>query len=181
MKTKLRMILNLLLLSLGMMTHFACTSNTPHQERVRALLEGYEWKLEAKRFQQLPENTDLELMAIIKDSKSQPAYYQFRALTALRLYPNTRVAHFFEQYLKQNEPPTRLRRALESYGIAFSSNFPEQVERISGNFLKHPDAHLRIAAARILKKMNRQTSRQLLEQYLTQETEKWIHQAIGEK
>ncbi len=180
MKTTRQIMLSIGLLGLGMLMQVACTSTT-NTERVRPLLEGYEWKLEAERFEQLPDNSDLALMAIVKDTELRPNYYQFRGLTALRLYPNSRVANFLEKYLTENDSSPHLRRALESYASAFASTSPDRVEKISGEFLQHSDAHLRIAAAKILKKLDRNTSRRLVQEYLNQETEKWIHDAIEEK
>lgn len=167
------------LMTVGFLTFSACTTSVG-QNRIRPLLEGREWVLEPERFQQVKGEVDLELIKIVEEANS-PNYYHFRALAALRLYPNEGVAQFLENYLTENKSPSHLRRALASFVHAFGTTEPERVEKAAAGFLKHADPQMRIAAARALKQVNLSTAQRLLEDYLQNEPEAWIRLEIQKK
>lgn len=143
------------------------------------LLKGYEWKLQAERFEQLGDNADLVLMEIAADNTLMNAY-RFRALEALKLFPKERVAVFLENYIEQSQSTSRLRRAFEAFSNGFSETQPDRVQQVARKLLNNSNAHVRISAARALRKLDTSSARSTLRGYLSTEEEDWVREAIEE-
>ncbi|MBF0138263.1 MAG: hypothetical protein H7833_20315 [Magnetococcus sp. DMHC-1] len=144
----------------------------PTVEDMLPRLGGYEWTLDPARFKDPGPDTDLTLMAIVKDTK-QPNYIRFRALELLRLYPTDRVADFLESTLATAPVSSFVRRALESHATAFAKTRTARVERLAGDLLSHNDPNVRIQAAQILRSLKTSTAEALYRQRLEKVPESW--------
>ncbi|MBF0279712.1 MAG: HEAT repeat domain-containing protein [SAR324 cluster bacterium] len=165
-----------ILLVIGIAMLASCT--LPHEKsRIQPLLEGREWALEPERFYQLEGDVDLELISTL-NTPGLHNYIYFRALTALRLYQNERVAGFLENYLRKKKNPSLLKRALDSYAKGFSESNAERVETAALRFLKHANADLRLTAALVLQQLKRPSADKRLADFLKDEPEPWIRQAL---
>ncbi len=151
----------------------------PEKEQVLTLLKGYEWTLEPARFQGLGSDADLTLMEIAADPSLMNAY-RFRALEALRLYDNERVADFLENYIDQNDQSSHLRRAFETFSSRFTDTQPYRVQQAARKLLSNPNAQVRISAARALRKLDTASARSSFQRYLGTEKEEWVKQAVQE-
>lgn len=122
--------------------------------RVLQLLQGYEWRDNASGFLALGEGVDLVLMGIADDPRWHNVI-RFRALAALRHYPDPRVARYLENFVGQRPSPDMLRRAVAVYAQAFGQSHPQQVAVMAEALLEHDDPHTRIQAARALRGLPR--------------------------
>ncbi|MBF0240146.1 MAG: hypothetical protein HQM12_20785, partial [SAR324 cluster bacterium] len=138
----------------------------PNREDVKKLLEGYEWQIDPVQFGELGADTDLVLMEIITDPAPMLNYYRFRALEALRLFPNDRVATFLEKYLGNESDTSRVYRAFDSYTRNFSKSRPQTVQKIAEKLLVNSKPDLRIAAVEALKKIKSADALKLVEKQL---------------
>ena len=146
---------------------------------IRHSLEGYEWKLQPSRIQNLGTDADLALMRIVREGDDYPNYYRLRALEALSLFPSERVAQFLESYLKSpQEEPAHLLRALDSLSKGFAFAQPQRVQRAAESLLGHESPHVRVLAAKTLRRLNTADSRQAVVRYLDRESETWARQAV---
>ncbi len=151
----------------------------PQKKQVMTLLKGYEWTLQPERFRWLSADADLTLMEIAADTTLMNAY-RFRALEALKLYDNDRVADFLESYMDKNDQSSHLRRAFETFSSRFASTQPERVQQAARKLLGNPNAQVRISAARALRKLDTASARSSFQRYLGTEKEEWVKQAVQE-
>jgi len=164
-----------LMLAVGMLIPKTVSAQTA--EQVMPLLQGYEWTLQPKRFQYLGKDIDLALMEIASDTTLMNAY-RFRALQTLKLFEKERVADFLENYIEQNRSASHLRRAFESLSSGFATTQPERVQQAARKLLNNANPHVRISAARALKKLDTSNSRSAYRTYLSTEEEDWVRKAI---
>lgn len=176
---QLNKFFNTLLLSfIGLFLFFGMSSPhaedaIPSKEIVKNLLLGYEWKLNPTSFERLGDTTYKTLIQIVEDPAPLPNYFRLRALEALRLYPNSEVESFLEKYIKSQTSQSssaRIRRAFQSFSIAFTPSQPAKVELLAASLLGHPDAHVRLGAVQQLKRLGTDSSLRLLRLQRTQET-----------
>ena len=125
------------------------TVAAPEKSQVMALLEGRHWKLDVESFQLLGDDTDKVLIEIGGDS-SVINYLRFRAIDALSLFPTENTASFLELYAEKSFAPLA-RRAFEALKNGFYKTQPQRVKRLAARLLKHPNAHVRISAARFMR------------------------------
>ncbi len=160
----------------GVMIGGVACAQQPTVSQVQLLLKGYEWKLNASAFRSMGEGTDEALMAIAQD-KSLPNYYHFRALMALRLFDNDRVADFLENYISEDKGAGHTRRAFESFARGFSQTHPDRVQRAASELLENKNPHVRISAARTLRTFDTSNSRSMLREHIANE-EDWVREEI---
>ncbi len=146
-------------------------------EQVMPLLKGYEWTLEPEQFQNLGADVDLALMEIASDTTLMNAY-RFRALQTLQLFEKERVAVFLENYIEQDRSSSHLRRAFEALSGGFAATQPARVQQAARKLLNNSNPHIRISAARALRKLDTSSSRTAYRTYLNVEEEEWVRKAI---
>ncbi len=152
----------------------ALPASAVEKEQVRSMLRGYEWTLNPESFTQFGEGVDEALMAIVSDPEPMPAYFRQRALVALRLYGNDRVADFLEGVATSPSDKFLARRAFESFTSAFAASRPARVEALAAKLLELSDPHLRVAAARTLRTLGTATAETRFSAYLSSEKEAWV-------
>ena len=121
----------------------------PKKSEVMKLLEGRHWHLNILAFKSLGDETDTALIDIASDT-SLINYLRFRALEALSLFPSEKTGIFLEQ-TANNSFASLARRGFEAFKIGFSKSEPIRVENLAKKLLNHPNAQLRIAAARTVR------------------------------
>jgi|GEM_PF-158243 len=124
----------------------------PVVNQVVALLQGFEWHDDPAKFALLGEGTDRILM----DIAANPQWHgviRFRALAALRYYPNPQVALFLENLIGQNPSPDLVRRGLDAYAHAFGKNQPGKVAHLAEPLLEHDNPNVRMRAAQTLQNL----------------------------
>lgn len=150
----------------------------PSVEQVKEYLEGYEWKLQPSLMLKLGADTDLTLMQILEDPASIPNYYHFRALEALRLFKNERVAIFLEGYIIKENDTSKTRRAYNSYFVAFSDSKPAKVESLAALLMQGDDPALRLNVAQSLQRLKSKNSKRMLQTFVYQEKEAWVKKEL---
>ena len=140
----------------------------PEKSQVMELLEGRHWSLDAEVFQRLGEGTDSVLIEIAED-KSLINYLRFRALEALSLFPTENTASFLELYAEKSFAPLA-RRGFEALKNGFYKTQPQRVKRLAARLLKHPNAQVRISAARFMRSVDAPR----FKRFLKSESESWV-------
>ncbi|MBF0624774.1 MAG: hypothetical protein HQL82_08190 [Magnetococcales bacterium] len=167
---QIRLLRNAAFLAAVLLPLTACLAQS--NAALLSLLEGRDWALREADFKALGNTTDQDLIALAEDT-TQPNYLRFRAIQALRLFPTGRSADWLERILTASPDQALVRRALDSYGAAFASSRTAQMERMAGDLLAHPDAQVRIGAARLMRGLNTATSADRYQQHLRGVTDPW--------
>ncbi|MBF0424019.1 MAG: hypothetical protein HQL73_13620 [Magnetococcales bacterium] len=146
------------LLAVVILTLLAVANNValaaPALDRVMSLLQGYEWRDRSEGFLALGEDTDQVLMDIAANPQWH-AVIRFRALGALRYFPNDKVARFLESFIAQDLTSDYLRRSLDAFAAAFGQDQPARVAQLAEPLLQHQDPQIRVRAAQTLEKLPR--------------------------
>jgi hypothetical protein len=138
------------------------TVATPDKAQVMELLEGRHWKLDVESFQLLGVDTDKVLIEIGGDPS-------FRAIDALSLFPTENTASFLELYAEKSFAPLA-RRGFEALKNGFYKTQPQRVKRLAARLLKHPNAHVRISAARFMRSVDAPR----FKRFLKSESDSWV-------
>ena len=165
MKIKFRMLMLIFLLSIS------STLAVPENESVMLLLEGRHWELHEGPFRALGEDAD-EVLRQISDNTSLINYLRFRALAALALYENEETAEHLERHARSQDSAFA-RRGFSSLSRGFSELDPERVRRIAEHLMSSSEAHLRIVAAREMRRIDAPT----FKSFLNREPEAWVREA----
>ena len=144
------------------------TVAAPHKAQVMELLEGRHWKLDVEAFQLLGDDTDKVLIEIGGDT-SLINYLRFRALHALSLFPTENTASFLELYAEKSFAPLA-RRGFEALKNGFYKTQPHRIKRLADRLLKHPNALIRISAARFIRSVDAQR----FKRFLKSESDSWV-------
>tara|TARA_Y100000294_G_scaffold76095_1_gene71775 strand:+ start:1224 stop:1748 length:525 start_codon:yes stop_codon:yes gene_type:complete len=144
----------------------------PQRESVLSLLEGRHWELHDGPFRALGEGTD-EVLREISDNSSLINYLRFRALTALALYENEETAEHLERHARSQDSAFA-RRGFSSLSRGFSESDPDRVRRTAEHLMRSSEAHLRIAAAREMRRIDTST----FKSFLNREPEEWVREAV---
>ncbi|MBF0603086.1 MAG: hypothetical protein HQL07_05265 [Nitrospirae bacterium] len=126
------------------------------EQRVLPLLQGFEWHDHPADFLDLGEGVDRALM----DIAANPQWHgviRFRALAALRYFPNPTVGHFLENLIGEDSSPGLVRRGLSAYAQAFGQQEPSRVASLAEPLLVHGNPSVRMQAAQILQDLPRNT------------------------
>ena len=126
------------------------------EQRVLPLLHGFEWRDRPADFTDLGEGVDQVLMAIAANPQWH-GVIRFRALAALRYFPNPTVARFLETLIGQDSSPGLVRRGLHAYAQAFGNKEPSKVADFAEPLLAHGNSSVRMQAAQILQALPRNT------------------------
>ena len=140
----------------------------PEKSDVLELLEGRHWKLDSEAFQSLEVGTDSVLIEIAGDT-ALINYLRFRALDALSLFPTENTASFLELYAEKSFAPFA-RRGFEALKNGFYKTQPQRVKRLAARLLKHPNAQVRISAARFMRSVDAPR----FERFLKSESDSWV-------
>lgn len=134
---------------------------------IKALLEGYEWRLEPERFTCIGDGIDVALRQIASEA-TLPNYYRLRAVTALSLFPNPETAGFLERMISDSAShPSHVQRALHAYAYAYADQQPQRVTEVARNALNlSTDYQIQTAAAQTLAGLRTTESKQALRGYL---------------
>ena len=144
------------------------TVAAPDKAQVMDLLEGRHWKLDVESFQLLGDDTDKVLIEIGGDT-SLINYLRFRALHALSLFPTENTASFLELYAENSFAPLA-RRSFEALKNCFYKTQPLRVKRLATRLLKHPNAQVRISAARFMRSVDAPR----FKRFLKSESDSWV-------
>lgn len=126
------------------------------EQRVLPLLQGFEWRDHPADFTDLGEGVDQVLMAVAANPQWH-GVIRFRALAALRYFPNPTVARFLETLIGQDSSPGLVRRGLNAYAQAFGNKEPSRVADLAEPLLVHGNSSVRMQAAQILQTLPRNT------------------------
>ena len=132
----------------------------PERNKVMRLLEGRHWELREGPFKRLGEGADQRLREIA-DNTSLTNYLRFRALIALSLYDNEETGAHLERHARSG---------------AFSRSQPDRVRKVAEHLMESPEAQLRIAAAREMRKIDPPAYRK----FLQRESKAWVREAARE-
>jgi len=151
--------------------------------KVLHLLKGYEWKLDSEKFlnsvQQLNLTTDADLaLSDIASDTSLLNVHRFRAIQALSLFNNERVANFLENYMHANPQDYHVRRAFAALAKGFSKFQPDRIQNMATKMLNNPNGHIRMQAAKALKNLKSKSAQARYERYLKDEKEDWVLNAM---
>ena len=144
----------------------------PDQIKVMRLLEGRHWELKAGPFERLGEGAD-EVLREITDNNSMINYIRFRALAVLSLYENEETAEHLERHARSQDSAFA-RRGFSSLSRGFSESDPDRVRRTAEHLMRSSEAHLRIAAAREMRRIDTPT----FKSFLNREPEEWVREAV---
>jgi hypothetical protein len=153
------------------------------ESQVLNLLRGYEWQLDLEASnvsRALPADIEKVLLDIARGD-GHPEYVKSRALETLGYFPNDDVWAFLESELAIAESIKR-RRIVETICRAFSEGRPRQVEAAISDYLRQPDAHLRVTVARCLQAIGSDSALEKIKNYqmATAETaELWERDALN--
>ena len=142
----------------------------PKKPEVMRLLEGRHWHLNILAFKSLGDETDTLLIDIASDT-SLINYLRFRALEALSLFPSEKTGIFLEQ-TANNSFASLARRGFEAFKIGFSKSEPRRVENLAKELLNHPNAQLRISAARTVRSLDPPRFRA----FMNNEKDEWVRE-----
>lgn len=148
------------------------------ERMVRSLLQGYEWKLDRKRFEVLPADAYKILIAISKTA-SEVSFVRARATAALRLFPNEEVFDYYSEQIRTNDSLILRRRVVEAMCEAFVNRRPVDLEVALSGMLEVKDPHLRTKVARCLGQIDSTSARRLLDLYSQSITDSWERKAAG--
>ena len=146
----------------------------PERNKVIRLLEGGHWKLREGPFKRLGEGADQRLREIA-DNTSLTNYLRFRALIALSLYDNEETGNHLERHALSGDS-SFARRGFSSLTSAFSRSEPDRVRKVAEHLMESPEAQLRIAAAREMRKIDPPA----YQQFLQRESKAWVREAARE-
>ena len=144
------------------------TVAAPAKAQVMELLEGRHWKLDVESFQLLGDDTDKVLIEIGGDT-SLINYLRFRAIDALSLFPTENTASFLELYAEKSFAPLA-RRGFEALKNGFYKTQPQRVKRLAARLLRHPNAQVRISAARFMRSVDAPR----FKRFLKSESDSWV-------
>ena len=96
-------------------------------------------------------------------------YLRFRALDALSLFPTENTASFLELYAEKSFAPLA-RRGFEALKNGFYKTQPQRVKRLAARLLKHPNAQVRISAARFMRSVDAPR----FKRFLKSESDSWV-------
>ena len=144
----------------------------PDQIKVMRLLEGRHWELKAGPFERLGEGAD-EVLREITDNNSMINYIRFRALATLSLFNNKKTAEHLERHSRSKDS-SFARRGFASLSRGFSESDPDRVRRTAEHLMRSSEAHLRIAAAREMRRIDTPT----FKSFLNREPEEWVREAV---
>ena len=146
----------------------------PETNKVIRLLEGRHWELREGPFKRLGEGADQRLREIA-DNTSLTNYLRFRALIALSLYDNEETGVHLERHARSGDS-SFARRGFSSLTRAFSRSQPDRVRKVAEHLMESPEAQLRIAAAREMRKIDPPT----FQKFLQRESKAWVREAARE-
>jgi hypothetical protein len=141
---------------------------SPEISEVMKLLEGRHWKLKAKSFKSLGDDTDRLLIKIAGDT-AMINYIRFRALEALSLFPSEKTAVFLE-HTADKSFAALARRGFEALKIGFRKTEPERVKKLAERLLQHRNPQVRISAARAVRSLDLPR----FERFLKIEKDSWV-------
>ena len=156
------------------------TKKQPAKANVVALLQGYEWSINAELVLGLGEDVDLVLMEVASDATLMNGY-RLRALTALSLFNNDRVADYLEAQVDEAATTGQVQHAFQALVKGFSSSRPKRVEEEALKMLKNKNPHVRISAASSLRHLNTATTQSAYRHYMSQEKEAWVRTEIEKR
>ena len=146
----------------------------PETNKVMRLLQGRHWELREGPFKSLGEGADQRLREIA-DNTSLTNYLRFRALIALSLYDNEETGDHLERNA-HSVNSSFARRGFSSLTRAFSRSEPDRVRKVAEHLMESPEAQLRIAAAREMRKIDPPT----FQKFLQRESKAWVREAARE-
>ena len=146
----------------------------PDHNKVMRLLEGRHWELREGPFERLGEGAD-EVLREIADNNSMINYIRFRALAALSLFNNEETAEHLERHSRSNDS-SFAQRGFASLSRGFSESDPERVKRTAEFLMNSSEGHLRIAAAREMRRMDAPK----FNSFLNREPEEWVREGAKE-
>ena len=158
-----------------MLFFFLSTSSAlavPENKSVMRLLEGRHWELHEGPFRALGEGAD-EVLRQISDNTSLINYLRFRALAVLALYENEETAEHLERHARSKDAAFA-QRGFSSLSRGFSESDPDRVRRTAEHLMRSSEAHLRIAAAREMRRIDAPT----FKSFLNSEPEAWVREAV---
>lgn len=121
-------------------------------EDLMPYLQGYEWQLEAERFEALGPGIVPALMTIAADPE-HPRFIRARALDVLGLFPDDRVYRFYVDRFEAAQGKVTKRQLLGTLCRTFGASRGDAVGRHAVPLLLHPDPHTRITAAKCLRRI----------------------------
>ncbi len=96
-------------------------------------------------------------------------YLRFRAIDALSLFPTENTASFLELSAEKSFAPLA-RRGFEALKNGFYKTHPQRVKRLAARLLKHPNAQVRISAARFMRSVDAPQ----FKRFLKLESDTWV-------
>jgi hypothetical protein len=142
--------------------------SAPQKTDIIGLLEGRHWKMDAEAFKSLGDDTNSLLIEIAAD-RASINYLRFRALEALSLFPSEITAVFLEQTADKSFAALA-RRGFETLKNSFSKTEPERVKKLAKRLLQHPNAQVRISAARAVRSLDTLS----FESFIKSEKDSWV-------
>lgn len=147
-------------------------------EAVLDLLQGYEWRLQQDKLQDLGPEAYKSLLNVAQDT-NQVNFIRARAAFALTIFPNDEVWDFFEHEITQGQNRIRRSQLVQNFCTSFLQTRPDKIALTLLPLLKESDAHLRSHSASCLQNLDGEQVRDALASYRRTISEPWELRAAG--
>lgn len=150
------------------------------RDTVVGLLRGYEWHPDKAALDRLGPDVYRALIDIAGDNTATNLV-RGRAMAALTLYPNDEVWAWFAGAVSDTADGARRRRLVDAMCDAFAAGKGDAVESLVAPLLAAGDVHLRISAAKCLRKVGGSRAEAALAAYRQGIRQPWEARAAGFK
>ncbi|MCB1692659.1 MAG: hypothetical protein KDI19_07825 [Pseudomonadales bacterium] len=146
--------------------------------QVREMLTGYEWHVDASAFAKLGPDVYKDLLALAENPE-ETGVTRARAIAVLSLYRDDSVWNFFARAVSTEEEPSRRTAIVDAMCEAFVTQRPADVAGTMIPLLEARDLHVRVRAARCLRRIDSDRVLLALENYRGRIKNDWEFKAAG--